>query len=246
MKKTLIIIVNIVLGCMVSSCQNDIDDLSISNDEIATTRATDEDLDEEKELPLRSISISGDDIISGVEQKTYTVPSYNHSTYRMEWNYNTSDFTCVSGGGDSNSITIKLTNSLQVTDADLTARLIKKSNNSLYSADTKTIACNGPFAGTSSVRIVRSSDGVEVYPASVGLSPNTFYYAYFTNTMASNMDLDWDITNTDTSYFSSWGYIAYFKTNSVGYCFLTVRGRMPYSNVYKTLLNNITLYGGAK
>ena len=69
MKKTLIIIVNIVLGCMVSSCQNDIDDLSISNDEIATTRATDEDLDEEKELPLRSISISGDDIISGVEQK---------------------------------------------------------------------------------------------------------------------------------------------------------------------------------
>ncbi len=133
-----------------------------------------------------------------------------------------------------------------VYNANLRAELLYKSNNTLNSADTKTIACNGPFAGTSSVRIVRSSDGVEVYPSSVGLSPNTFYYAYFSNTMASNMALQWEISNIDTNYFSSWGYTAYFKTNSVGYCYLTVKGKMPNSSVYKTMIDNITLFGGAK
>jgi hypothetical protein len=231
---------------MASSCQNDIENELNIFEETATTRAIDEDNEIEKDSPIRSISISGDDIISGTEQKTYTAPSYNQTTYKMNWVYDSSAFTCMAGGGDNNYITIKLTDPERLANADLRAELLYRYNNTLHSADTKTIACNGPFAGTSSVRIVRSSDGVEVYPASVGLSPNTFYYAYFTNTMASNMDLDWDITNTDTSYFSSWGYIAYFKTNSVGYCFLTVRGKMPYSNVYKTLLNNITLYGGAK
>jgi len=102
MKKTLFIILSIVLGCMASSCQNDIENELNIFEETATTRAIDEDNEIEKDSPIRSISISGDDIISGTEQKTYTAPSYNQTTYKMNWVYDSSAFTCMAGGGDNN------------------------------------------------------------------------------------------------------------------------------------------------
>ena len=105
------------------------------------------------------------------------------------------------------------------------------------------IGCNGPLAGTSSVRIVRASDGLQVYPSNpyIGLRPNTSYYGYFSNSMTSGMDLNWDFNNYATIIWSS-DYSVCFQTDSNGWAPLTISGKMPGSSVYKDLLN-IYIYG---
>ena len=105
------------------------------------------------------------------------------------------------------------------------------------------LGISGSPTRTSSVRVVRASDGVEVYPSSIGLRPYTFYYAYLTSSQGTNMILTWEFNHA--TVYSSYGNLAYFQTDSYGYTFLTVKGRMPNSSTDIILIDDITLYGGS-
>ncbi len=244
MKKILFLISILMLGFMVTSCQSDMEEVMNANDDFATTRSLDDENDDTMdELERTSLSISGPSIISGTTSQSYTASGYSTSTYKTIWEPS-SYLLRTDSNGDSPYASFKLASSSSTADTYLSVKLQNRSTGHIDFTSTIDIGCNGPLAGTSSVRVVRSSDGVEVYPATVGLSPNTFYYAYFSNSMASNMTLTW-IFNHATIYSQS-GYSVYFKTDSYGYTFLTVKGRMPYSSTDKTMIDGITLYGGSK
>ena len=251
MKTSKLILASLSLGLMVASCQSGLDEVldpSAVQNELATTRSGDEesenDLKSVKEQSRSVLNISGYQIISGTYQVTYTVTSndVNVSSYYIDWDYDTSVLTETAGGDGMGSTTIKLKLSSSTYTGDTYLRVYLKSSStgSVLYATTIYIGCNGPLANTSSVRVVRSSDGVEVYPALVGLSPETWYYAYFSNSQVPNMTLEW-VFNHATIY-SQTGYSVYFKTDSYGWSFLTVNGKMSGSSVYKYLLG-VTLYG---
>ena len=258
MKKVLKFFASLILGLMIASCQSDLEevvDLSAVQDELASTRAEEDSTNEIGTAELLAaelraadvdLRISGSLIISGTNEVTYTA-SYAGSFY-VDWDYNTSVLSKTAGGDGLNSKTIKLKLVSASNTSDTYVRVYLKSSSSgdiLY-ATTIYVGCNGPLANTSSLGVVRSSDGVEVYPAYVGLSPNTWYYAYLTNTQASNMTLQWVFSNgfdnaNNATIYDQYGYTVYFKTSSYGWTFLTVNGKMPGSSVYKYLLG-VTLY----
>ncbi len=246
---------------MVASCQSGLEEVideSAVQNELATTRTGDEDsrndMGSVKEQSRSVLNISGYRIISGTNQVTYTVTSsdVNVSSYYIDWEYNTSVLYETAGGDGmgSTTITLKLLSSTNTSDTQLTVHLKSSSTGSILYSTTITIGCNGPVAGTSSVRIERASDGLEVYPSnpSVGLRPNTYYYGYLTNTMAPNMTLNWDFDHATVIY--NFGNYAYFLTDDYGWTSLTVSGKMADSSVYKHLLSTIiyegydNLYGG--
>lgn len=261
MKRKLSFIVSLTLGLLMASCQNGLEEIineSAVQDELATTRAEDEEPVDDlqaaelqaAELRGRSVGLEilGSRIISGTDEETFNVSvdtslHINLNSYVKEWAYNSGILHKISGGGNSTTITLNLLSSSNTSDTYLTIRLKNPSTGAVEYATTINIGCNGPLAGTSNIRVVRSSDGAEVFPSSIGLRPNTFYYAYFSNSMAYNMSLTW-IFNHATIY-NSYGYLVYFKTDSAGYSFLTVKGRMPNSSTDKTMINSITLYGGS-
>lgn len=254
---------SLALGLMVASCQNGLEEVlepSEFQDEFATTRVEDEDpstdinVAELRAAELRAatagLRINGARIISGTTGQNYSVTSddnsINVSYYDIDWVYNTSVLYETAGGDGNNNVTLKLLSSTNTSDTYLRVYLRDPSTGDISFAVSINIGCNGPLANTSSLRVVRSSDGVEVYPAYVGLSPNTFYYAYLTNTQASNMTLQWVFSNgfddeNNAIIYSQYGYTVYFKTSCYGWTFLTVNGKMPDSSVYKYLLG-VTLY----
>ncbi|MBO7418338.1 MAG: hypothetical protein J6U14_05330 [Bacteroidaceae bacterium] len=241
MKKHLLFVASLILGFMVTSCQSDMEEVIGIDKDAAITRMLDEETEETADESLRtSLSITGPSIISGTTSRSYTATGYSTSTYKTIWEPS-SYLQRTDSNGDSPYASFKLVNSSSTADTYLTVKLQNRSTGHIDFTSTIDIGCNGPLAGTSSVRVVRSSDGVEVFPAIVGLSPNTFYYAYFSNSEASNMTLTW-IFNHATIY-NQYGYTVYFKTDSYGYTFLTVKGRMPNSSTDKTMINDITLYG---
>jgi hypothetical protein len=249
MKKDLFLFLSLILGFMVASCQSDMEEVMNFSDEFAVTRTEVVD-PEENEIIDESVmstgitDITGYRIIVGSNSVTYTAVTegINLAAYNWAWEYNTSILTCTGGGDGYNYITLTLSSSNTTSDTYLKAKLINRTTGQADYIYPITIGCNGPIAGTSSLRVVRASDGVEVYPSYIGLSPNTWYYAYFSNSMAQNMTLSWTITNTTS--VTTYGYNAYFQTNGSGYCFVTVKGQMPGASVSKNMLS-LTLYGGA-
>lgn len=263
MKTTKLILASLIIGLIVTSCQSGLEEVideSAVQEKLATTRAEDEDhssdinVAELRAAELRAatagLRISGARIISGTTGQYYSVTSddnsINVSYYDIDWVYNTSVLYETAGGDGNNNVTLKLLSSTNTSDTYLRVYLRDPSTGDISFAVSINIGCNGPLANTSSLRVVRSSDGVEVYPAYVGLSPNTFYYAYLTNTQASNMTLQWVFSNgfddgNNAVIYDQYGYTVYFKTSSYGWTFLTVNGKMPDSSVYKYLLG-VTLY----
>ena len=246
MKKTFRYLASLTLGFMVASCQNGLEEVineSEVQDELATTRAEDEPTNEIEASMLRGtttdLSISGYPIISGINEVTYTASPTG--SYYIDWDYDTSVLYETGGGDGTNSITLKLINQTNTNDTYLSVYLRNSSSTGqIEEAKSIDIGCNGPVAGTSSVQIIRLHDNVEVYPALIGLSPNTSYCAYFSNTQTSIMTLQWLFSYA--TLYSQNGYMAYFQTDNNGYAFLTVNGKMPDSSVYKNMLG-VTLYG---
>lgn len=234
----------LALGFLATSCQNDIDEVINVKAETAATRSLDEAPSNNDEESLTrsgiNLDISGFYIISGTGSQTYTVTGDNLSNYNISWEYDTSVLQTV--GTTGTSITLKLINSSSTADTYLSVTARSKTTGAIIDGAGIDIGCNGPVAGDCSLRVVRSSDGVEVYPSSIGLRPNTFYYAYLSAPSGvSNMTFNWSFTNAQL--YSSYGFTAYFKTDDNGYALLTLTGKMPGSSVYKYILG-ATLYGG--
>ncbi|MBO7552557.1 MAG: hypothetical protein J6T82_00755 [Bacteroidaceae bacterium] len=250
MKKIYYLFASLTLGLLMASCQNGLEEVineSIVQDELATTRAENvESLDDLEAVmeQTRSVDldIEGYTIISGINQIQYEVTSddLNVNNFYIDWDYNSSILYETDGGDGHDYIKLRLVSSTNTSDTYLRVYLRNTTTLAIEYATTIYIGCNGPRANTSSVRVVRSSDGVEVYPALVGLSPDTWYYAYFTNTQVPNMTLQWDFNHATVNI--NYGYTVYFKTDSTGWSFLNISGMMPGSSVYKHLLG-VTLYG---
>lgn len=250
MKKTFNLLASLTLGLLVASCQNGLEEVineSEVQDELATTRAEEEEPTDDLEAAIErtrsvDLDIEGYTIISGINEIPYDVTSddLNLNNFYIDWDYNSSILYETDGGDGHDYIKLKLVSSTNTSDTYLRVYLRNTTTLAIEYATTIYIGCNGPRANTSSVRVVRSSDGVEVYPALVGLSPDTWYYAYFTNTQVSNMTLQWVFNHV--SYYNQYGYTCYFKTDSTGWSFLTVNGKMTDSSVYKYMLG-VTLYG---
>lgn len=255
MKKYYYLFASLTLGLLVASCQNGLEEVineSEVQDELATTRAEeDEPADDIQAAELRArdvgLDISGYRIISGTSEVTYTVSatSINVSNYYIEWIYDSGvlNKTAGSNGLGCTSIKLKLLSSSNTSDTYLTVNLRNSSTGPVQYATTIAIGCNGPLAGTSSIRIERASDGLQVYPSNpyIGLRPNTYYYAYFSNTMTSNMDLQWDFYDYATVIWD-YDYSACFLTDYNGWTRLKVSGKMAGSSVYKEMLD-IYVYG---
>ena len=131
-------------------------------------------------------------------------------------------------------------NSTSKTTGTVTATFKDGYGNDKYTY-TYTVYLNKlPPFGSMSLRVVRSSDGLEVYPSSYGLCPNTFYYAYLTGASA-NYSYNWDM-NHATVYSSNSGQ-AYFQTDSQGYTFFDLYATDTPTGVTEKVYS-ATLYGG--
>lgn len=234
-------------GMLMTGCQNETE---LFAEEVLATRADASEnvavvqpLPQDVEALIASLAayaagpaISGPGIIGGSETGTYSVSSIPTGT-NLVWSYDTSLFTLVSS--TSAGITLKLANPASAVDAVVMAYFYDTAGN-LVSASTKYVGVGGPHSSTCSLRVVRSSDGVEVYPSSVGLSPNTYYYAYFT--CPSAVTVTWSPDSHITILESS-NSMMYFKTDNQGWSLLNIYGTMSAYGVKKLLLG-VTLYGG--
>lgn len=240
------------LGLLVASCQNGLEEVideSAVQDELANTRA--EEKSSSDDLPPVVIPLVGDvdEIIANLRATSALVPLFGPSiiggtsvgTYTVTlppdksiaWGYNTSLLTTATGS-TTTGLKLKLINSNTATDTAVIV-YIYNDDGSLYSYDVIYVGLNGPHANDCSMRILRSSDSVEVSP--YNLSPNTYYQAYFsTTTGGSNMSLSW--SGSGVSVISNNGYYCTFLTGTTGYGSLTVSGSMPSYGVNKTLLNS--------
>lgn len=181
--------------------------------------------------------ISGHPIVSNSVSSTFTL-AFAPLNLSIQWVYNTNLFTAI-GSTTGSSVTLKAKSTSAVGTGTLTAQF--KNNGIVVATSTYTIYANRlPSFGNLSLRVVRSSDGVEVYPAYVGLCPNTYYYAYLTGTY-NNYNYTWDM-NHATVYNSSYNQ-AYFKTDSEGWTFLDIYATDSASGVSQNI-HGVTLYGG--
>lgn len=254
MKKTFKLLASLTFGLMVASCQNGLEEVineSAVQDELATTRAEDEATSDNAPIviPLSDnvdelfeglryttalVPLSGPIIIGGTEVGLFSVTLPNDKN--IVWSYNTSLLT-QAPGSTTTGLRLQLTNSNSTADTYV-AVYVYNSDGSLYSYDVKQVGLNGPLRNQSSIRIERSSDGVEVYPTHNGISPNTYYYAYFsTSSGVYNMNLSWTFYDPDVEILNQYGYILYFKTGNDNYdFFLHVDGTMPNYGVSKDLI----------
>lgn len=247
MKKIYYLCVSLSLGFMVASCQNGLEEVineSEVQDELATTRAgsiiqeQNESLNNNDIAYLSSTEVDGAYIVSG--SGSYYFFTENPTGTETTWDYDTTIFSEESH--TNTRITLSLINSSVTADTSIRA-IFKYPDGTIHSiTNHHYVGVNGPHWRHCSLRVLRSSDGVEVYPSTVGLDPNTGYYAYFTtSTGGPDMYLDWQFTNitNDTSYDHT--YSCYFQTDSNGYCFLDIYGTMTGSSISKWLLG-VTLY----
>lgn len=181
--------------------------------------------------------ISGHDIISNTYSGTFSVNCIPKNT-TLSWSYDTSKFTKVSSSGTN--IKLKPKNTSTVGVGTLTANFKNSSGTVLYSCSYAIYINRLPSISVQSLRVVRSSDGVEVYPSYVGLCPNTYYYAYLTGT-TYGFTYTWDM-NYATVYSSSYNQ-AYFQTDSQGWTFLDLYATDTTANITEQIYG-VTLYGG--
>lgn len=244
MKKTFNLLASLTLGLLMASCQNGLEEVinkSEVQDELATTRAEDDSSDDE-EMPLRYATgpaISGPSIITTTDNVSYIVSHPSNST-RTEWSHNTYLFN--EHGKTQDAIILSLKNANTAADATITATFYD-SNNNVVSQSRYYTGINGPHYNDCSIRVVRSSDGAEVYPNhTVYMEENTYYYAYFsTTTGGTNMNLTWTFYDDDVDIISQYGYTLYFKTGDIDNCFLHLDGKLYGSSITKSLLG-VTLY----
>ncbi|MBQ6037520.1 MAG: hypothetical protein IJL37_02480 [Bacteroidaceae bacterium] len=181
--------------------------------------------------------IEGYSIIGGTENRLYKV-SYVPQGQDVTWVWNTSLLSKVSS--TDSTIILKPKTSTSVGDGYVQARFYETSTNTLKKTLSYNIGVGGAHTSNVGLRVVRSSDGVEVYPSSVGLCPNTYYYAYISGTAGAT--LTWSPTHA-TVISSSNSYM-YFYTDSYGYSLLDVYGVLSQYGVSKKLVG-VTLYGGS-
>ncbi|MBO7552551.1 MAG: hypothetical protein J6T82_00725 [Bacteroidaceae bacterium] len=249
MKKTFILFASLTLGLLVASCQNGLEEVineSAVQDELASTRA-DEDSSDDEEIPLRypiGPAISGPKIITGTNEYIYSVdrPSINDT---ILWNYNTSYFNrIINDTIPDTTLRLTLKNANIAADATIIANF-HSSGTYISHQSRYDIGINGPHYNHCSIRVVRSSDGAEIYPNhTVYMEPNTNYYAYFsTTTGGSNMNLTWTFydNDDDVDILNQYGYTLFFKTGDIDNCFLHIDGKLYGSNITKSLLG-IVLY----
>lgn len=245
MKKIYYLFASLTLGLFVASCQNGLEEMideSEVQNELATTRAEENDSDDE-EMPLRypiGPAISGPTIITGTSNKTFSVIPPNESDTTI-WSYNTSYFNY--GADNNTTLMISLKNANLAADATITATFRDTINNIVLSQSRFYTGINGPHYNHCSVRVVRSSDGAEVYPShNVYLEPNTYYYAYFsTTTGGSNMSLTWTFYEDEVEIINQYSYTLYFKTGDIDNCFMHIDGKLAGSSITKALLG-VSLY----
>ncbi len=185
----------------------------------------------------KDLYVRGHNVVSNSYSGTFSVGfiPYNAS---LTWTYSTGVFTKLSSSGTN--IVLKPKTTSTNTSGTLTATFKDPSNNVIYT-DTYTVYANCLPSGGLSLRVVRSSDGVEVYPSYVGLCPNTYYYAYLSGS-DSSYSYNWSM-NHATVYNSNYNQ-AYFKTDSEGWTFLDLYATDPISGVTDNIYG-VTLYGGS-
>ena len=244
MKKTFKLLASLTLGLMVASSQNGLEEVineSAVQDELATTRAEIETPVEEEiieEYPVGP-TISGPLIISNTYSKVYSVTSPPTSTHTVWTISNPSLFNIIDE--DDEQYIIKLTNTTSTADVTITASFYD-SNSNVISQSQIYVGINGPHANHCSLRVVRSSDGLEVYPThNAYMDPYSYYYAYFSSSSAPyGMTLDWQYTYANDDDGST-NYSSYFQTDANGYVLLSLYGKMSGSSIWKKLMG-VTLY----
>lgn len=247
MKKTFNLLASLTLGLFVASCQNGLEEVineSAVQDELATTRAEDEATSDNDETPVRYATgpaIFGPSIITDTSPHTYRVDDPSENA-RTEWAYSSSIFSSCNTCSTDSTLILTLKNASIIADATITATFYNSSNN-VISQSRFDIGINGPHYNDCSIRVLRSSDGAEVYPShNVYLEPNTYYYAYFSTTSGgSNMSLTWTFYDDEVDIISQYGYTLYFKTGNIDNCFLHIDGKLYGSSITKSLLG-IVLY----
>lgn len=183
--------------------------------------------------------ISGHNIVTNTVSSTFSL-AFAPLNLSINWIFNTSLFTAV-GSTTGSSVTIKAKSSTTVGTGTLTAQF-KDSGGNIVATSTYAIYANRlPTQSTPSLRVVRSSDGVEVYPSSTGLCPNTFYYAYLSGT-SSSYSYNWDMNHA--TVYSSSSSQAYFKTDDQGWTFLDIYAVDTPTGVSQNIYG-VTLYGGS-
>lgn len=183
----------------------------------------------------KNLFISGATIIGGTTTATYTLPYLPYNT-NVIWGTPST----VTATSNNLSLTLTPTSSSFVGDVDISAYFYDIVSGSLKYRCYYYVGVGGAHQHNVSLRVVRSSDGVEVYPSSVGLCPNTYYYAYISGTAGAT--LTWNPTHA-TLLDSSNTYM-YFKTDSQGWSILNVYGVLSQYGVSKQLAG-VTLYGGS-
>ena len=246
MKKHLLLFASLVLGFMVTSCQNDLEEVMDVNDksqEVATTRTSvDESVEDVQYVSLeaaRSITLSGSSIMVGTNTYYYYVSGIVTGT-NLSWSYDTNvvDYVLSTTAG----IYLKLKNANSTANTYVRANFTNPSTNTVVYSVYMNVGANGPHYADCSIRVVRSSDGLEAYPSYYGLRPDTWYYGYFYTTTGANLSLRWDFTYSSCS--NPTGTPVYFKSGANGYDLVNVYGTLSGSSVEKLLLG-VTLYGGS-
>lgn len=244
MKITKLLFASLTLGLLVASCQNGLEEVLEQNavqEKQATTRAEIETpVDEEStEEYAEGPAISGPKIITGTSSNTFSVIPPPNSVNTV-WNYSSYYFNHYYS--DNTTLMISLKNANNSGDTTISATFYD-SNNNVISKSWFFTGVNGPHSNDCSIRVLRSSDGAEVYPLhNVYMQPNTYYHAYFsTTTGGPNMNLTWSFYGNDVDIISQYGYTLYFKTGNVSGCFLHLDGTLYGSSIIKELLG-ISIY----
>ena len=244
MKTSKLILASLSLGLMVASCQNGLEEVlepSEFQDEFATTRAEEETPVDEEIIEEYAVgpAISGPTIITGTNQVSYIVNPPIGSV-RTAWSFNTAIFN--EHGKSNTALTVSLKNANSTADVTITATFYD-SNNNVISQSRFDTGINGPHYNHCSIRVIRSSDGAEIYPNHTAyMEPNTYYYAYFYTSTGGSMSLDWSFYDDGMEILNSYAHTLYFKTGNDNYdCFLHVDGRLYGSSITKALLG-IVLY----
>ena len=244
MKTLFKLFASLSLGLMVASCQSGLEEVideSAVQNELAVTRAEIETPIDEEIIEEYAVgpTISGPTIITGTSPYTYSVTPPLGST-RTNWSYNTSIFNY--GSSNNTTLMISLKNASTTADTSVTATFYDSDNNVISQSSFDT-GVNGPHYNHCSIRVIRSSDGAEIYPNhTVYMEPNTYYYAYFSTSTGGSMSLDWSFYDEGMEILSSYAHTLYFKTGSYNYdCSLHVDGRLSGSSITKALLG-VVLY----
>lgn len=185
----------------------------------------------------RPPQFSGDLMIGGTEQKTYTINC-------IPVGQNLS-LTCTSSllnivSQTSNSITVRPASSSLIGDAEITARFTNSSGQ-LVKQIKYYVGIKGPHWQNVSLRVVRSDDGSEVYPNGGGLEPNTYYYAYLSSNSGTLYDVNWGANSTLNIGYATNSEL-YFSTGEEGWGTLNISAKISPYNVTKSILG-VTLYG---